>query len=198
MATPLTAGRVLDVLRDEGLSVVECRDWRNHNRNSRGPWGPVHGVMIHHTASSGTANTVRFCYEGSPELPGPLCHGVVAKDGTIHLVGHGRANHAGWGDDDVLRAVREERALPTANENNTDGNPHFYGFECVNRGDGSDNWPEAQLDAVARAAAAVCRAHGWTERSVIGHREWTNTKIDPRGFSMTSMRARIARRLGTD
>ncbi|MGW1221180.1 peptidoglycan-binding protein, partial [Streptomyces californicus] len=110
--------------------------------------------------------------------------------------GNGRANHAGLGDDDVLRAVIAEKALPPDNEANTDGNRHFYGFECVNLGDGKDPWPAAQLLAIERASAAVCRAHGWSERSVIGHLEWQPGKVDPRGFSMNGMRGRVAKRLG--
>ncbi|MFI6104312.1 N-acetylmuramoyl-L-alanine amidase [Streptomyces sp. NPDC051310] len=195
MASPLSANGFLDALRDEGLTVVEVGDWRHHNRNHKGPWGPVHGVMIHHTVTSGSAKTVRICRDGHPGLPGPLCHGVITKDGRVHLVGYGRANHAGKGDDDVLRAVISEKALPHDNEANRDGNRYFYGFECENLGDGEDPWPEAQLEAIERAAAAVCRRHGWTARSVIGHKEWQPGKVDPRGFSMNTMRARIAERL---
>ncbi|MFB7307464.1 peptidoglycan-binding protein [Streptomyces sp. NPDC056192] len=196
MATPLSADRLLKALRDEGLRVVEHRSWRTHNRNHKGPWGPMHGVMIHHTVTSGTQNSVDICYNGHSSLPGPLCHGVIAKDGTVYLVGHGRANHAGLGDDDVLRAVINESALPSDNEANTDGNRSFYGFECVNLGDGKDPWPAAQLEAIEKAAAAICRAHGWSQRSVIGHKEWQPGKIDPRGFTMDSMRSRIGARLG--
>jgi hypothetical protein len=192
----MSASSFLDALKDEGLRVVEVGNWRTHNRNHKGPWGPVHGVMIHHTVTWGTADTVRICRDGYAQLPGPLCHGVVAKDGTVHLIGYGRANHAGLGDDDVLRAVIAERGLPPDNEADTDGNRHFYGFECENLGDGEDPWPAAQLEAVERAAAAVCRRHGWNERSVIGHREWQPGKVDPRGFTMPSMRARIRKRLG--
>jgi hypothetical protein len=195
MAVPLTADRLVQALRAEGLRVVEYGNWRTHNRNSKGPWGPVHGVIIHHTVTSGTEASVRLCYDGHSALPGPLCHGVIAKDGTVYLVGNGRANHAGTGDGDVLSAVVAEAALPAPGENNTDGNRSFYGFECINLGDGRDPWPAAQLEAVERASAAICRAHGWSERSVIGHKEWTNTKIDPRGFSMTDMRSRIRGRL---
>ena len=114
------------------------------------------------SAGPGAASTVRLCRDGHPDLPGPLCHGVITKDGTVHLVGYGRANHAGLGDDDVLRAVIAEKPLPPDNEANTDGNRHFYGFECENLGDGKDPWPAAQLEAIERAAAAVCRHHGWT------------------------------------
>jgi hypothetical protein len=195
MAPPLTADRLLAALRAEGLTVVQVGDWRHHNRNSKGAWGPVHGVMIHHTVTSGSARTVEICRTGYAGLPGPLCHGVITKDGRVHLVGYGRTNHAGLGDDDVLRAVIAEKPLPADNEANTDGNRHFYGFECENLGDGKDPWPEAQLDAIERVSAAICRAHGWTERSVIGHLEWQPGKVDPRGFTMASMRSRVATRL---
>lgn len=197
MATPLTADQLVAVLRAEGLRVVEHRDWRTHNRNHKGPWGPLHGVMVHHTVTSGTASSVELCYNGHSTLPGPLCHGVIAKDGTVYLVGNGRANHAGLGDGDVLAAVKNETPLPPDDEADTDGNAHFYGFECINLGNGTDPWPAAQLDAIERASAALCRAHRWSERSVIGHLEWQPGKIDPRGFTMASMRARVAERLTT-
>ncbi|MFK0062611.1 LysM peptidoglycan-binding domain-containing protein [Streptomyces werraensis] len=197
MAPPMSASAFLRALKAEGLTVVEVGDWRDHNRNSKGLWGPVHGVMIHHTVTKGSKKTVDICRHGYASLPGPLCHGVITKDGKVHLVGYGRANHAGSGDDDVLRAVIGERALPTDNEANTDGNRHFYGFECENLGDGKDPWPAVQLEAIEKAAAAVCRYHGWNEESVIGHLEWQPGKVDPRGFTMSSMRARVAKRLGS-
>ncbi|MGR4882056.1 N-acetylmuramoyl-L-alanine amidase [Streptomyces sp. LARHCF249] len=195
MAAPMSADRFAGALRDEGLTVVEVGAWRTHNRNHKGPWGPVHGVMIHHTVSNGTANTVSFCRHGDSDLPGPLCHGVITKDGRVHLVGYGRANHAGAGDSDVLAAVIAEKRLPPDRRANTDGNRHFYGFECENLGDGEDPWPAVQLDAITRASAALCRVHAWTARSVIGHLEWRPGKIDPKGFTMDSLRSRIAERL---
>jgi hypothetical protein len=198
MATPLTAGKLLKALRDEGLVVHEVREWRTHNRNAQGAWGPLNGVMIHHTVTEGTAGSVDLCYDGHASLPGPLCHGVIDKKGEIHLVGNGRANHAGRGDGDVLRAVVNEAELPPDNAADTDGNPHFYGFECINLGDGEDPWPEEQKVAIEKVSAAICRAHGWNERSVIGHKEWQPGKVDPRGFTMDSMRARIKKRLAKE
>ena len=191
----MTPAKFLERLRAEGVRVQEHGNWRTHNRNHKGAWGPVNGVMIHHTVTKGSARTVEICTEGYAALPGPLCHGVITKDGTVHLVGYGRTNHAGLGDDDVLKAVIDERTLPAPNESNTDGNAHFYGFECENLGDGKDPWPEAQLEAIERVSAAICRHHGWTERSVIGHKEWQPGKVDPRGFTMAAMRARIKDRL---
>lgn len=207
MATALAPSTFLAAIKGERVTVVEVDDWRTHNRNHMGPWGPVHGVMIHHTVTKGTASTVRICRDGYAGLPGPLCHGVIAKDGRVHLVGYGRANHAGSGDDDVLRAVIAETDLPPDNEANTDGNPHFYGFECENLGDGVDLWPEAQIEAIARTAAGICRKHGWGAESVIGHSEWQPGKIDPRGpigkkdgpaLTMAKIRARVAQLLDDD
>jgi LysM repeat protein len=195
MATPPSAAAFLKALRDEGLKVVEVGDWRTHNRNHKGSWGPLHGVMIHHTVTKGTDTTVRLCRDGHSSLPGPLCHGVIDKKGIVHLVGWGRANHAGLGDDDVLDAVKDERAVPADNEANTDGNRHFIGFECENLGDGDDPWPAAQLEAIEKAAAAVCRLLDWDAESVIGHLEWQPGKVDPRGFTMRSMRDRVRDRL---
>ncbi|MFC4956100.1 peptidoglycan-binding protein [Streptomyces mauvecolor] len=203
MSTPLSAEAFVSALRAEGVAVVEVDGWRDHNRNHKGAWGPVNGVIVHHTVSSGTDSSVRLCYDGYDELPGPLCHGVIAKDGTVHLVGNGRANHAGGGDPAVLNAVIGENydTRPPATHQHegssgaVDGNARFYGFECVNLGDGSDPWPAAQLDAIERVSAALCRAHGWSAKSVIGHLEWSDWKSDPRGFGMPDMRSRIAARL---
>lgn len=201
MAVPPTAAAFVAALRAEGLTVVEVGRWWEHNRNHKGPWGEVHGVMIHHTVTKGTANTVRICRDGYTALPGPLCHGVIAKDGVVHLVGYGRTNHAGGGDPDVLAAVKAEsydERPPKPNVGNSDGvdgNRHFYGFECENLGDGKDPWPAAQLEAIEKASAALCRLHRWGPKSVIGHAEWSDDKSDPRGFTMTSMRDRVADRL---
>jgi hypothetical protein len=198
MAAPPSAATFAALLRAEGVNVVEVGDWEHHNRNSKGPWGPVHGVMIHHTVTTGTANTVAIVRDGYADLPGPLCHGMIAKNGTAHLIGWGRANHAGLGDPDVLAAVIAEKAPPLDDEATVDGNRSFYGFECENLGDGKDPWPEEQLLAIERVAAAICRHHGWSARSVLRHLDWQPGKIDPRGPGMDwpSMLARIAKRLG--
>lgn len=203
MATPMTADVLLAVLRAEGCHVVEVREWRTHNRNSKGAFGPINGTITHHTAGVGTQSMVDLCYDGYDDLPGPLCHGMIAKSGTIYLLSSGRANHAGGGDPDVLDAVIAENygdRPPATNEHQgsagaVDGNVHFYGWECENAGDGSDPWPAEQLDAIERANAAICRHYGWTEKSCIGHLEWSDWKPDPRGFSMVWMRSLIKERL---
>lgn len=200
MAPPLTYAKFIAALKAEGLVVIEeTTDGKSPARHYRpGAWGPVYGVMIHHSVTSGERTTVDICRKGYAGLPGPLGHGVICKQGHVHVIGYGRTNHAGLGDRDVLNAVVAESYAtrpPAANQANTDGNPHFYGFECENKGDGKDPWPEAQKDAIKRAATALCRAHGWNEKSVIGHLEWQPGKIDPRGLPMTGIRSAVAKRL---
>lgn len=206
MSTPLTADQLVRAFRAEGLKVVEHREWRTHNRNHKGPWGPVHGTMLHHTVSTGALSSVNLCYDGYEGLPGPLCHGVITKDGTLYLISAGRSNHAGGGDPAVLAHVIAEDYDPAGtlrptrgNDDGVDGNAHFYGFECVNLGDGKDPWPDVQVDAMVRASAALSRAHGWTEKSAIGHKEWSDDKSDPKGpgtvVAMPVLRAKIRERL---
>jgi hypothetical protein len=181
MASPKGSNEILAALKSEGCVIQEYGDWRNHNRNHVGLWGPVHGVVIHHTVTSTDDGSVALCYDGHPTLPGPLCHGVGRNDGRIALVGHGRANHAGSGDGDVLQAVINETDLPADDEADTDGNRYFYGLEIVNEGDGVDTYPWVQYVQAVKWATAHLRMHGWTEKSVIGHKEWQPGKIDPYG-----------------
>ena len=200
MATPLTPDHLLSALKAEGVKVVEHPGWRTHERDAATgkPFGPVHGVMIHHTAALNAENVV---YNGRSDLPGPLAHLYIDKQGVAHLLSAGRANHAGGGDKRVLDAVIAETyplPAPTKHEGSSgaaDGNDAFYGFECENLGDGEDHWPAVQMDAIRRAAAAICRAHDWSEKSVIGHKEWSDWKVDPKGFTMTSLRDSIGERL---
>lgn len=205
MAFPMTPDQFVNALRAEGCRVVTVGQYRTHNRNHKGPWGPVHGTMLHHTAG-GEDGAVSFCYNGTTALPGPLCQGVITKDGTVHVISTGRSNHAGGGDPNVLAAVKDERygdSPPATHQHQgtagaIDGNQYFYGFECVNFGNGRDPWPAVQIEAMVRASAAISRFYQWTEKSTIAHREWSDYKPDPAGPGMPSMpvlRERIKERL---
>lgn len=196
MATPMTASVLLSALKAEGVKVVEYKDWRDHQRDEETgkPFGPVNGVVIHHTVTEGTQNSVDICYDGYSSLPGPLCHGVIDKKGVVYLISAGRSNHAGSGDPDVWAAARDESYgdyPPAPNENTMDGNDVFYGFECVNLGDGEDPWPDVQVEAMVKASAAICRHYGWSAKSVIGHKEWQLGKIDPKGIDMKDFRDKV-------
>lgn len=200
MAAPLTADRLVAALRAEGCAVHEVSGWRTNNRNHKGPWGPVNGVMVHHTVTGPGTDVVGLIFNGHSALPGPLATGCITKDGTVHLTGNGRANHAGGGDPDVLAAVVNESYgsyPPPTNEHEgssgaVDGNARFYGWECENEGDGRDPWPRVQYVAMVKATAGICRAHGWSAKSAIGHLEWSDWKPDPRGFDMKDFRSDLA------
>lgn len=202
MATPLTASQLLTAFITEGLDVVEHPGWRTHDRGLRGDgWGPVRGVIVHHTGGTAPSDG-QIVWAGRPDLPGPCAHGYLAKDGTLTLTSAGRANHAGGGDPHVLQAVIDESygdrpPVPHEHEGSAgavDGNARFYGLEMSNRGDG-EPWPQEQYDAAVRWAAALCRAHGWSAKRAIGHKEWSDWKPDPKGIDMTRFRADVQARL---
>lgn len=194
MAIPLSADRMVAALEAEGIAVHEHAGWRTHNRDSATgkSFGPVIGVLIHHTAGH---NDREICYYGRPGLPGPLCHSWLGKTDGLWMLGNGRANHAGLVDGDVVRALMNESSpLPVDNEADADGNDCLYGLEIENLGDGSDPYPPAQYEVAVRWAAAICRQHGWSEKSIAGHKEVQPGKIDP-SFDMDTFRDAVAARL---
>lgn len=182
MADPMSGDAFLAECKRLGVDIKEVPGWRTRNRSSTGlPWGPVHGVMLHHTVTKDTKTTVEMIKNGRPDLDGPLYAVAVDESGTAHLIGWGRCNHAGRGDDDVLRAVIAERPgpLPSDDEANTDGNRHFYGFAFINMGDGRDPYSPEQIITMSLLSYIIVRHHHWTERSIIGHGHWQPGKIDP-------------------
>ncbi|WP_327403816.1 N-acetylmuramoyl-L-alanine amidase [Streptomyces sp. NBC_01288] len=196
MATPLSATSLLTVLRAEGLTIHEHAGWKTHNRDSATgkTFGPVIGVLIHHTAGHGDKE---ICYNGRSDLPGPLCHSWLGKTEGLWMIGSGRANHAGLVDLDVLNALRAEKSpLPHDDQANADGNDVLYGLEIENLGNGKDPYPTDQYRQAVLWATALCRAHGWTERSVAGHKEVQPGKIDP-SFDMDDFRADVKKQLAT-
>ena len=196
MSTPLTAAQMLAALKAEGLTVHEHPGWTTHNREAATGkvFGPVIGVLIHHTAGHGDKE---LCYNGRSDLPGPLCHSWLGKTDGLWMIGHGRANHAGLVDLDVLNALRAETSpLPHDDQANADGNDVLYGLEIENLGNVLDPYPADQYRAAVLWAAALCRAHGWSENSVAGHKEVQPGKVDP-SFDMDVFRADVREHLAS-
>lgn len=202
MATPMTANQIVAQLKKWGIPFKEYKNWETHNRNHKGKWGPVNGFMVHHTGSD-SKDQRELLYGGISGLPGPLCQFGLAQDGTVHLVGWGRANHAGLGDPDVLNAVINEnygKYPPADNQATVDGNSRFYGVEIWYSG--SHEMTKAQYNTLRKLAAAICDFHGWTEKSVIAHGEWGSPgKWDPgyapgKMMDMAAVRADIKATLG--
>ena len=159
-----------DVLRAARLTVVEHDGWQQRGADLL----HVEGVVCHHTASKPTASDAAVCrilISGRSDLPGPLSQLGLARDGTVHVIAAGKANHNGhgeWGNQSV-------------------------GIEAFNDGVG-EPWPQRQLDAYVAACAAICRKAGWPAAKVKAHRETDPTrKVDPRGIDMGAFRVNVAK-----
>ena len=189
MATPMTASQIVAQLKKWGVSYKEITvggvSWKNHNREGHGAWGGMNGFIWHHTGAD-VSNALEYAegtmWSGISGLPGPLCHFTIGTDGTVYLVGWGRANHAGGGDPIVLNHVINEdytgQLHPTkGNSNGVDGNAHFYGVEI--QYSGSHKMTNAQYISALKLSGAICEFHEWSEKSVIGHGEWSSDKWDP-------------------
>lgn len=183
MATPMTAAQWLDVLKREGVEYAQpYGSWVSHGRDTATgkAFGPVHGVVIHHTAG---ASSLSLVYNGTSSLPGPLCHGHLPKTGRVNMISRLRANHAGSFAQNAYDAMASEASVhpyPDVAEP-VDANDSTYGLEIENLGNGTDPYPWDQYVAAVKWAAAICRFHGWSADSVIGHKEGTRRKIDPKG-----------------
>jgi len=203
VATPLSAQQLFDTLKREGVWPQEYRSWRTHERDDETGkmFGPVNGIVIHHTAGR---DSLALCYNGTSSLPGPLCHTHLSKAGTASMLSAGRANHGGTFAQNAHDAVVAESSVhpyPDSSEP-VDANDRYYGLEVENRGDGQDVYPWVQYVKAVKWATGLCRAHGWSENSVIGHKEGTRRKIDPKGpvsgpsgeqfdFAMNGFRAHV-------
>lgn len=185
MSVPMTHNQFLAQANKWGLKLETTRhpDWFRRNRDSVRAFGPVHGVVIHHTGSTTQLSMVDYCYRGDPErgLGGPLALGVITDDGLVHMVGWGRANTQGAGDGKVLEAMKAGRVPPfPPGPDTADGNSCFYGWEFCSAGQ-YDPFTPAQFDAAVRLCCALLDFHGWAvQSSIIGHFQWTRRKTgDP-------------------
>lgn len=177
----MTPSRFLELCTEWNVKFIPIKStWTKNNRNHKGPFGDMNGVMIHHTGTDmAVSDQCSLLYNGYSALPGPLCHSGIDPAGILRLAGWGRANHAGLGDPNVFAKVKGENysgiLKPKVAE--VDGNAHFYGFEIMYSG--SHEMSDAQRITAVRVAALICREHDWKAESVIGHGEWQPGKWDP-------------------
>lgn len=161
-------------LRAFGLKVEVVPGWETRGNAVFDPAG----VLAHHTASAPGKNapSLNVVIAGRSDLPGPLCHVLLARDATCYVVASGRANHAGAGNWQGLTSNRE-----------------LFGIEAENDGRG-EHWSSGQLDAFQRCAAALLAHLGRGAQWCAGHKEYAlpkGRKIDPT-LDMPQFRAGVA------
>lgn len=208
MSKAMTADQLLAQLRRWHIPFVEHSGpgwndhgpgWRTHNRAGHGPYGDMHGIVVHHTGSDNPdPGELATLWNGRPGLPGPLVQAGNDDNGTLHLVGWGRCNHAGGGDPDVLKHVLAEDygdypPAPRFHEGSPgacDGNAVFYGLE--NMYSGGHVMTPAQYRTAVLYCAAISEWHHWGPKSTIGHKEWSDQKPDPAHVDMRLFRQDVA------
>ncbi|MET7720706.1 N-acetylmuramoyl-L-alanine amidase [Streptomyces mirabilis] len=211
MSAPMTPADWRAALTAEGVPFTELEGWTTRGRDAATGkvFGPVHGVLNHHTA--GRDSLLSIAYRGqSAAVPAPLAHALLPKTGRLVLVADGRANHAGLAAKNSFDAIVAEKPIPKPSKasGTVDGNDALYGLEVENLGDGKDTYTRAQYDSWVRFNAAICRHHDWGAGSCAGHLETSvEGKPDPLGpvegygkrgrfqFTMTQLRADVAERL---
>lgn len=161
-----------DVLRDAGLVVRENPGWETRgyafNRD-------IFGVVGHHTASnknSGNNPSLRICIVGRPDLRGPLCQLLLARDGSYDIIASGIANHGGGGS---------YPGFPLS------VNGSCIAIEAENDGIG-ELWSAKIMDSYVTGVVAILEHLNYDESHFIAHFEWAENfygqkgrKLDPRG-----------------
>lgn len=177
-----------EVLRAFGVEVKELPGWKDWGV---GDFDDIRGVACHHTAG---ANTSAQFIARNPMLGNQLSSQIhLGRDGVATMCGAGIAWHFGEAEKpsfpEVLRGY-VNRKSNGAWKSYTAANARMIAIEAVNAGDGSQPWPQVQMDAYARICAAICWYLGLPVSSVLGHKEGTARKIDP-NFDMNAFRKSV-------
>jgi N-acetyl-anhydromuramyl-L-alanine amidase AmpD len=151
------------------------------NVDVRPPGAHITCVVMHATEIERLRDTVG-CFL-SPQTK-VSAHFVVGRDGAVvqMVSADRRAWHAGRS---AHRGVRNV-------------NDFSIGIEMVNRGDGVDPYPPAQVEACAEIVRALRRRHAIPDSHIVTHAAVARPagrKEDPLGFDMVAFR-RLCRRSG--
>lgn len=202
MAQAMTPAQTRAAMTKWKVPVRYYSGWETRGRRA---FGEVHGIFIHHTGSDSQSDDyLRFLFVGGrPEegIPAPLCNVSTDMDGDVWVGAALVANHAGRGSsrtrdhviaEDYNGYLSELKPGPDDMSGN-DSNGMYYGNEI--RFDGGQPMTDKQWNGAVLWAAAICDHHGWSAKSVIGHREHTSRKPDPGSTKMYLFRASVHARL---
>jgi len=135
----------------------------------RADWAVVDTIVLHHTAGGTVEGVVSWFNNSRARVSS---HYTVDRDGTIyqHVSCFRTAWHAGESVDFYGRS---------------NVNRFSIGIEMVNRGDGKDPWPDAQVQAVRNLVAFLVRHRFPTVTQLTSHEfiaRPVGRKNDPKGF----------------
>lgn len=171
-----------------GLDVRTIDGWQDRGRPaSTGTFAP-RGVLLHHTGPPGVTVTpgnphpsLNTVIHGRSDLPGPLCHVLVDRNGVCWIIAAGRANHAG--------EARASGPMPAG-----DGNSLYVGIE-IEYNPEVQSANEIQKSSACIAAASIVSRLGNGRNYVRAHKETcvpVGRKTDPARFMpMDDARARV-------
>lgn len=176
-----------EVLRAFGVEVKEMDGWKDWGT---GDFDNIDGIVAHHTAGSATsAEFIAFNTNLGSQLSSQI---HLARDGVATMCGAGIAYHAGeavappeW------TGYVTRNAAGNPSKSFTKANAVTIGIEAVNRGNGTQVWPEVQMDSYARICAAILWYLGLPISKLKAHKEIApRRKVDP-NFNMASFRGRV-------
>lgn len=166
-----------------GLTVKFESGWKRRGASGGQQMKSVQGALFHHDVAprKGTYPLREMLRDGRKGLSGPLAHIGFDRDGVVHVIGAGKANHAGTGK--VPGVVRNG------------GNTRLVGIEMTSAGTRPWDWTPAQLREMPKLGAALGDIFGYGPSQNWGHYEYSDGgKIDPAGLpgAMPGLRSRIA------
>lgn len=191
---------VLEVLQAAGLDVEAEPGWETR-RGSKWSFdhrpGGTLGMIVHHTAAGGSAEMPcrKICTFGRSDLAGPLVQLLLGRGPSpkLLLISQNRCNHAGRGSSEVIKDLEAGRDItaefdagqgaynarnfPNRQNDFSRGNGLLWGIEVENNGVGEE-YSQAQIKALVKICAAMCKWQGWDHNRIIHHREWTSRKYD--------------------
>lgn len=169
-----------EVARRTGFPVEEVPGWKSRGH---GQMRDVRGIVCHHTGTAASAAgdypSLRIVRDGRSDLPGPLSHLGLGRNGTIYVIAAGKCSHAG--------GSRSAPVVPGWENGST------IGIEAEHPG-GSAPWPKAQMQAYRALCRELALAYGLSFDRVRGHKEIAlplGRKPDP-NFDMSDLRASLA------
>ena len=133
------------------------------------------GLINHHTAGPAWYPVDRLLTK---------CNLYIDPGGLVHLISAGYQADSGMGDKKVLaRVLAKEPVRPPSDIQTSDrinGNPYFVDIEVGHPGDGSPIPPIQRQSLIRCNAAIVDYLKLDVPSQLLGHKEWTRRKIDPR------------------